>query len=126
MGVVAVYALNDEFKSVIRETKNGMLAGVSYVVAKSILLVPILFIFALFCLGIPMYAIQSAAGETFGIMLVLFASLLFVFESVAECLSVWFHDPILGMLMFMNFWYVPNLNTFMLERRSLGEWFVAS
>ena len=35
----------------------------------------------------------------------LFAALLFVFESVAEALSVWFDDPIVGMLQFMNFWF---------------------
>ena len=30
---------------------------------------------------------------------------MYVFESIAEALSVWFDDPILGMLQFMNFWF---------------------
>lgn len=104
MGVVAVYALNEEFKSIQSEAKNGMLSGISYVVAKSILVLPIMFLFALFGLGIPLFAVQDAPGESFGILIVIYAAVMFVFESLAECLSVWFDDPIIGMLQFMNFW----------------------
>ena len=82
MGVVAVYALNDEFKSILRETKNGMNSGLSFVLAKSLLVLPILFVFALFALGIPLYAIQDAPIESFGIVIVLFACLMFVMESI--------------------------------------------
>jgi hypothetical protein len=109
MAVVAVYSLNDEFKSVVREAKNGQVSGFSYVLAKSILVLPILFIFSLFALGIPLYIIQDAEGESFGPVIILFACTMFVFESLAECLSVWFEDPILGMLQFMNFWFASFL-----------------
>lgn len=105
MGVVAVYALNDEFKSILRETKNGMTTGISYVLAKTILVIPIFFLFALFALGIPAFLIQDYPVDVFGWSVLLFASLLFVFESVAEALSVWFEDPIIGMLNFMQFWF---------------------
>lgn len=107
MGVVAVYALNDEFKTILRENKNGMVSGMSYVLAKSILVLPIFFIFALFALGIPAFAIQDIPGEAFGILVILFACCIFIYESLAECLSVWFEDPILGklvgLLITMNF-----------------------
>lgn len=120
MGVVAVYALNDEFKSVLRETKNGMVTGLSYVLAKSILVLPIMYIFALFALGIPLFIVQAAPREAFGIITFMFACLMFVFESLgklsepmtwhcltqklsaAECLAVWFEDPIIGMLQVRN------------------------
>jgi hypothetical protein len=105
MGVVAVYALNDEFKSVLRESKNGMVTGVSYVLAKFVLVLPIFFIMAVFALGIPSFVVQDNAKEAFGMSIILFACVLYVFESLAECLSVWFDDPILGMLQFMNFWF---------------------
>lgn len=105
MGVVVVYALNDEFKSVLRETKNGMVSGFSYVLAKSIIVLPTLFVFALFSLGIPMFAIQSAPKEVFGICIILFAALMFVFESLAECIAVWVDDPIMGMLYMLNVWF---------------------
>mmetsp|Transcript_5277 Transcript_5277/g.6906 ORF Transcript_5277/g.6906 Transcript_5277/m.6906 type:complete len:638 (-) Transcript_5277:161-2074(-) len=105
MGVVAVYSLNDEFKALLNETKNGMVTGFSYVLAKGILVLPIMFLFALFSLGVAFYGIMGAAGASFGNCIILFACNMFVFESVAECLSVWFDDPILGMLQFMNFWF---------------------
>jgi ABC-2 type transporter len=109
MAVVAVYALNDEFKSVLRETKNGMVSGFSYVLAKSIIVLPILFVFAVFSLGIPMFAIQDVPKEAFGINIILFAALMWVFESLAECLAVWVEDPIMGMLTFMNCWFASFL-----------------
>jgi|AntAceMinimDraft_5_1070358.scaffolds.fasta_scaffold45144_2 hypothetical protein len=41
MGVVAVFALNDEYKSVHKEIKNGMISPLSYLFAKAILEVPV-------------------------------------------------------------------------------------
>ena len=97
MGVVAVYALNEEFKSILRETKNGMVTPFSYVLSKTILVIPIFFIFGLFALGIPLFVVQDAPKEAFLMSWFLYAAVMFVFESVAECLSVWIEDPILGM-----------------------------
>lgn len=105
MGVVAVYALNDEFKTVTRETKNGMVAPLTYVLAKSLLVIPIMVIFAIFALLIPSFAIQDVPFSAFGRVIGLYSALMFVFECLAECLSVWFDDPIIGMLQFMNFWF---------------------
>lgn len=106
MGVVGVFSLNEEFKSILRESKNGMVSPLSYVLSKTILVLPIFFIFGLFSLGIPFYAVQGAPGESFAMVMVLYACVMFVFESVAEALSVWCDDPILGMLQYMNYWYV--------------------
>lgn len=99
MGVVAVYALNEEFKSILRESKNGMIKPFSYVLAKTILVLPIFFIFGLFALSIPLYVVQDAPKESFVMQLFLYAVTMFAFESVAECLSVWVNDPIIGMLL---------------------------
>lgn len=105
MGVVAVYALNDEFKSILRETKNGMVSPISYILAKTILVIPIMFVFAIFGLGIPAFVIQDFAGAAFGRCIVLWAALIYVFECAAECFAVLFDDPILGMMQFMNIWF---------------------
>ena len=107
--MVAVYALNDEYKSILREVKNGMVSPLSYVLAKSVIVFPIFFLFAICALGVPLYAVQDANGSSFGILVIMFACLMFVFESLAECLSVWVEDPILGMLQFMNFWFASFL-----------------
>lgn len=105
MGVVAVYALNDEFKSILRETKNGMVSSISYILAKTVLVIPIMFVFALFALGIPAFAIQDVPAESFGTSIVLWAALVYVFECAAEAFAVIFDDPILGMMQFMNLWF---------------------
>jgi len=71
-----------------------MVNPLSYVLAKTILVFPWLFVFALFAHGIPLYLVQDAPGEAFVIELILYAAVMFVFESVAETLSVWFDDPV--------------------------------
>jgi len=105
MGVVAVFALNDEFKMILRETKNGMVEPYSYMMAKTVLVLPIMFIFGVFALGIPTILIMDFPVEAFGKSILMYAGVMSVFECVAECLSVWFDDPIIGMLQYMNFWF---------------------
>ena len=96
VGVVAVYALNDEFKSIQRESQNGMISAGSYVFVKSLLTLPILFLFALFSLLIPSCVIQDVPWSAFGLTICLYAAMLFVYESVAEALSVLFENPIVS------------------------------
>ena len=105
MGVVAVYALNDEFKSIKSEVKNGMVSSVSYILAKTILVIPIMFIFSIFALGVPGFVIQNFVPSSFGITILIWAAAIYVFECAAECFAVVFDDPILGMLQFMNIWF---------------------
>ena len=105
MGVVAVYSLNDEFKSVLREAKNGMINPIAYVVAKSVMVIPVIYIMSLFALAIPGLAIQDHPTSGFGQATLLWSLLMFCFECVAECLSVWVDDAIFGMLQYMNFWF---------------------
>ena len=49
--MVAVYALNEEYKSVAKEIKNGMVTPLSYVLAKTVLQIPIMFVWAIFAMG---------------------------------------------------------------------------
>ena len=109
MGVVAVYALNDEFKSIKREARNGMVSGLSYVLAKITLVTPFMLLFSVFAIGIPAFVIQDVPGEAAARSFFLLSALFFVFESVAECLAVWVDDPIMGMLFYMNFWFASFL-----------------
>jgi ABC-2 type transporter len=105
MGVVAVYALNEEFKSIVREAKNGMTGPMTYVLAKTILVLPVMFVFAIFALGIPSIVIMDFPGEKFGKAIVLWSAVMYVFECVAECFSVWIDDLIVGMLAFTSYWF---------------------
>ena len=107
--VVAVYALNDEFKSILRECKNGQTSGISYAAAKITLVTPFMLLFALSSIGIPAFLIQDVPGEAASRFFFLFAALYLVFESVAEVLAIFLDDQILGMLCFMNFWFASFL-----------------
>lgn len=84
MGVVAVYALNDEFKAIKREVKNGMVSPFTYVTAKTLLVLPIMIIFSLTALVVPFYLIMDNPWESFGLGIIIWASCIFVFESLAE------------------------------------------
>lgn len=106
MGVVAVYALNDEFKSILRESKNGMVSPMSYVLAKSIMVIPVCYIMSLFALIIPGFVITDYNWDSFGPLTLIWSAMFFCFENLAECLAVWIEDPIIGMLQFMNFWFM--------------------
>ena len=99
-----MYALNDEFKSILREAKNGMVSPMTYVLAKSVMVMPVIYIFSLFALIIPGFLIQNYPWEVFGQITVLWSIMFFCLENVAECLAVWIEDPIIGMLLFMIFW----------------------
>jgi ABC-2 type transporter len=109
MTAVAVYLLNEEYKSISREIKNGMLNPFSYICAKTILVLPILFLFTLFAIGIPLFAIQSVPIAAFPAQLFFFTALFWVLESLAEFLSVAFEDAILGMLALTSFWFASFL-----------------
>ncbi|CAB9519407.1 Putative white-brown complex homolog protein 30 [Seminavis robusta] len=106
MGVVAVYALNDEFKSILRESKNGMVSPMSYVIAKSVMVLPVIYLTSLFALIIPGFVIQQFPWSSIVPGTLLWSALFFCFENLAECLAVWIDDPIIGMLQFMNFWFM--------------------
>jgi len=98
-----VYGLNTEYKSILQEVKNGIVSPFIYVLAKSIIVIPIFFIFAIFSLGVPLYVVQNAYIDSFGTIIALFACIMFAFESLAECLSVWLENPVIGMLSFSTF-----------------------
>ena len=105
MAVTAVYALNEEFKSLLHETKNGMVKPLAYAMIKSILTLPVMLVFAVFAVGVQGYAINTFEPSSFLPVVVLTTAILFVYEAIAECMAVWFDNPIIGMLNFMNFWF---------------------
>lgn len=99
-----MYALNDEFKSILRECKNGMIQPASYMLAKSLMVLPCIYIICLFALVLPAFVIQQFSWSHFGAGTLLWSVFFFCFENLAECLAVWIDDPIMGMLAFMNYW----------------------
>ena len=88
VGAIAVYKLHHEFQLILREAKNGMISPVSYILSKTILILPIMIVFSLLAIAIPGFILHGYSG--FGSGLILLALYFFVMESIAECTSVWF------------------------------------
>ena len=105
MGVVAVYAYNIEFNAIKREVKNGMMSPIPYLFANTILLIPVMFLFAIFAVSVSAYGIIDFNGERYGDMLLIYACMMFAYESIAQMLSVAFDNPLMGMLNFMQVWF---------------------
>ena len=105
MSIGAVYAYNIEFNAIQREVKNGMISPVSYLLANSILLVPVVFVLAATVLSVAGYGITDFNGERYGEMLAIYACLMLAFESLAQMLSVAYSNPLMGMLSFMQLWF---------------------
>ena len=109
MGVVAVYAYNIEYNAIRREVKNGMISALPYLFANTILLVPVMFLFAVATLSVGAYGIMDFNGERYGDIILIYACMLFSFESIAQMLSVAFDNPLMGMLNFMQVWFAAFL-----------------
>eukprot|EP00616_Rhizochromulina_sp_CCMP1243_P005891 CAMPEP_0118998186 /NCGR_PEP_ID=MMETSP1173-20130426/62939_1 /TAXON_ID=1034831 /ORGANISM="Rhizochromulina marina cf, Strain CCMP1243" /LENGTH=888 /DNA_ID=CAMNT_0006949667 /DNA_START=69 /DNA_END=2736 /DNA_ORIENTATION=- len=105
LGVVAVFASNAEFNSVKKEIKNGMISPVSYLLAKSLLEIPIMLIFSVFALGIPAYGIVRFDSSQFGLYMVVWALCLYVWENIALMFSVQFQNPLIGMMQYTSMWF---------------------
>ena len=105
MGVIAVYAYNNEFNAIKREVKNGMISPIPYLLANSVLLIPVMFLLAASALSVAGYGIIDFNGERYGEMLLIYACLMYAFESLAQMLSVSFSNPLMGMLNFMQLWF---------------------
>jgi ABC-type multidrug transport system ATPase subunit len=109
LGVVTVYYLNEELKTIFRENKNGMVSVSSYMLVKTLLAFPFVFVFALFALILPLYIIQDASWSTFFPIFFLWAAFIFVWEAIGEAIAAIVDNPIFGMLAYVSCWFLALL-----------------
>ncbi|KAK3284935.1 hypothetical protein CYMTET_7438 [Cymbomonas tetramitiformis] len=105
MGIIAVFAFNIEFHSIKAEVKNGMYRATSYLVAKSILEVPMMFILSIFAISCSAYGVSNYNGDYYFEFMLVFTAMLWSFECMAQAMSVSFDNPLLGAMGFMNMWF---------------------
>jgi ABC-type multidrug transport system ATPase subunit len=98
--LIACFALSQELVAVRREIKDGMYSVGAYVVATSLLQLPLLFLLGLVVLVPAAYPIANFAWEYFHVSWLVLSSTLLAFEAVAQLLSL-ARNPLLGMLQFM-------------------------
>ena len=109
LGVVAVYAYNEEFFAIRREVKNGMLSPVSYMIANFGIQVPLMLVMSVCALSVSAYGIVDFNGANYLQVLVVYAINLWVYERIAQLLSICFHNPLMGMLMYLSVWFASFL-----------------
>lgn len=104
LAVVSVFELNNEYKSVKREIKNGMINPLMYISAKSLLVIPVMFVFAFCGLTISSYGIlKTKLGYI--VYIIIYAISVFIFECFAEFFSVIYENPLIGMVQFLGLWF---------------------
>jgi ABC-type multidrug transport system ATPase subunit len=108
-GVIAVYVFNNEFFTIKKEVKNGMVQPLPYLIANSILQIPVMFLFGLSAIAVSEYGMLNYYGPRFGQMLLLYALTMYSYESIAQLFAVLFSNPLLGMLQYVNIWFASFL-----------------
>lgn len=102
--VIVVVFINQEIKAILNEVKNGMYNVPGYILAKNLLILPIMILFGVLAIAIPAFVIMpfdaSRAVPAIGIWSLNMLS----YESIAECLAVVFDDMLYGMLGFLGLW----------------------
>ena len=81
-----------------------MITPLSYMLAKTVLQIPIMFIFAIFALG-QAYLLMDYYKPNFGLMILVWSCMIYSWEAMAEMLSVMFDNPLIGMMLFMGQWF---------------------
>ena len=105
MGVVTVYACNAEYNSIIKEVKNGMVTPLSYLISKTILEIPIMFLFGIVALGVSAYGISNYYAPHMMIMVSIWSLSIYCWEAIAQVMALSFKNPLLGMMQFMGVWF---------------------
>jgi hypothetical protein len=109
LGVVGVFAFNEEFKAIQKEVKNGMYTSWAFLLSASLLQLPMLFILSIFAVGIPGFAICGMWAPNFIPIICVYTCGYISYECVARALSVAFDNALLGMLSYLNIWFTSFL-----------------
>jgi ABC-type multidrug transport system ATPase subunit len=120
MAAVAVYGLTEEFGSISLEVKNGMVNPITYLISKSMLVIPVMFLMSIFSCTLSLFVMMDFPWEVYGELILLWAVTYYIYENVAEVMSVVFDDVVMGMLNHVQYWFVTFLfGGFLIPERDL-------
>eukprot|EP00911_Craspedida_sp_UC1_P000857 UC1_evm1s651 len=83
-----------------------MIRPLSYILANLALQVPMMFVLAACGLSVSGYGIANWYGPSYPLALCVFALILWCYECIAQMCSIVSSDPLMGMLTFVQFWFV--------------------
>lgn len=109
MGVIAVFAYNMEFFAVRREVRNGMISPKAYILASSILQLPVMALFGVFGISVGGYGVLKMVASHYLPIWLVYSLCMYAFEVFAQLCSVLVTSPLLGMLTFVLVWFTSFL-----------------
>lgn len=109
MGAIAVQVLSDEIKVIRNEEQNGMLHAATYVLAKFVLTIPYIIIYALCALVLPGWIIQKNPWKSLLLSSSFWSLIMYLFESLAELFAALMDSPIIGMILYLAVWIISFL-----------------
>ena len=77
----------------------------AYVVAHTLLQLPLMVALALAAVGVPCYVVARFHAPAFATVAGLVALSVWVWEAIAQCLSAAFDNPLLGAVVFLGAWF---------------------
>lgn len=107
--VIATFYYSEEFPSIRREVKNGMVSPVSYLIANFLIQVPALFVMSMFALSVSGFGVGLFNGDNYILLVLIWALNMWVYESAAQFCSLSSKLALVGMLNFMQFWFTSML-----------------
>jgi len=102
--VVVVFASNDEFKLLRMEIKNGMTHSSAFLTATLLLQIPYMLLMAACSLIVP-WTIAAYPMESLPMAILVVATMLWTFESLAQAFGVAFKNGTVGMLAMVGLWF---------------------
>ena len=87
LNLITVLALNTEYTNARAEMKNGMYSPIAYIIATTLVQVPMMGVLGL-CALIPGFAVGNWPWEGFGYLLIIYAANMWCFETMAQLFSL--------------------------------------
>jgi len=106
--IVHVYQMNTEMKNIIHEVRLGYVNLIPYITAKLLIEIPFMVVLSLATLG-PGFVIVDFNAGSFGHMILLFSSMLFAFEALAQAAALGIYNPTYAMLTYVLLWFTAFL-----------------
>jgi ABC-type multidrug transport system ATPase subunit len=105
LSLLVTYSYNEEYFAIWKEVMNGMVNPAAYVVSKSIIELPMMFVLSFFALSVGLYGMADFDPDYFFTMIFVHAVALWSFECMGQLFAVQFDNPLLGMLQMQNMWF---------------------
>ena len=107
--VIATYSYSEEFPSLRREVKNGMIAPASYLIANALIQIPAFVIMSLFAVSVSGFGVGLFNGANYIEIILVWAVNMWAFEAAAQFCSLTSKLALMGMLNYMQFWFTAML-----------------